>query len=111
MANDKIQVAIDGKVVPYEGNVTYSLGKETITFNPQTNGNIIKTKDISTAVGMVTIPARATKSNVDFFRNLEGSEHVIQIGDISFSGMEFEVFPDIQDLEVVDFVFKGNPAI
>jgi len=66
MANDKIQVAINGNVVAYEGNITYSLGKNTIVFNPQTNGKLIKTKDISSAVGMVTIPIRCTDENVEW---------------------------------------------
>ncbi len=111
MANNKIQVAIDGNIVAYEGNITYGLGKNTLNFLPQSNGSLIKTTDISTAMGMVTIPVRSTQLNIDFFRSLEGSEHVIQVGDLSFSAMELEAFPDIQDLEVVDFVFKGNPAV
>ena len=111
MANDKIQVAINGKPVAYEGNITYSLGKNTTVFNPQTNGKLVKTIDISSAVGMVTIPVRCTNKNVELFRSFDGQENVIQIGDISFFGMEYEVFPDVQDLEVVDFIFKGNPAV
>tara|TARA_Y100000385_G_scaffold275847_1_gene320779 strand:+ start:556 stop:891 length:336 start_codon:yes stop_codon:yes gene_type:complete len=111
MANNKIQVAINGNVVAYEGNITYSLGKNTTVFNPQTNGKLLKTVDISSAIGSVTIPVRCTPENVELFRSFESQENVVQVGDISFSGMEYEVFPDIQDLEVIDFVFKGNPAV
>ena len=104
---------INGKTVSYEGKVKIEAGSITRNFHPQVNGPIIITSDISTNIGMVIVPVRATKENKALFTSFynNGNNNVISFGNENFSNCAMEKDPLREDLEIVEYVFKGDPAI
>lgn len=104
---------INGKPVAYEGKVKTQAGSATRNFHPQVNGSMIITSDISTNVGIVIVPVRATPENVELFTSFydNGDNNTISFRNENFSNCGLTVKPEIEDLEIVEYVFKGDPAI
>jgi hypothetical protein len=104
---------INGKPIAYEGKVKIQDGSEKRNFHPQVNGSIIITSDVSTNIGMVIVPVRATDENKALFTSFHdnGDNNTISFRDQNFSNCAMEEKPLTEDLEIVEYVFKGNPAI
>jgi len=106
-------LVINGKTVGYEGKVKTQTGSITRNFHPQVNGSIIITSDVSTNIGMVIVPVRATDENKALFTSFynNGNNNTVSFRNENFSDCSVEVLPQTEDLEIVEYVFKGNPAI
>lgn len=104
---------INGKVIAYEGNVKIEKGSVTRVANPQVNGQIVYTSDISTNRSKVTISVRVTpESNADFdsfYAN--GDNNTITFIDQNFSKCTMEMIPEREDTGMADYVFFGNPQV
>jgi hypothetical protein len=106
-------LSINGTVIAYEGNVKIEKGSETRVANPQVNGEIIFTSDISTKRSKVTVTIRVTSESNDtfdgFFAN--GDNNTITFNDQNFTKCTMEMIPEREDTATVDYVFLGNPQI
>lgn len=104
---------INGKTVSYEGKVKIEAGSITRNVFSQVNGSKIITSDVSTNIGMVIVPVRATDENKALFKSFydNGDNNVISFRNQNFSNCAMEKDPLTEDLEIVEYVFKGNPAI
>jgi len=104
---------INGKTISYEGKVKIQVGSQKRNFFSQVNGSIIITSDVSTNIGMVIVPVRATDENKALFASFynNGDNNIISFRNQNFSNYSMEEEPLTEDLEIVEYVFKGNPAI
>jgi hypothetical protein len=106
-------LTVNTKAISYEGNIRIEPGAATRTPYPQVNGSLIVVEDISTKMCKITIPIRVTpetnKTFDEFYNN--DDNNVITFRDQNFSGCFMEVIPEREDLQVVDYVFMGNPAV
>lgn len=108
-------LTINTKVIAYDpaGKVRIQKGTATRVPYPQVNGSLIVVEDISTKMSKITIPIRVTaetnKTFDEFYNN--DDNNVITFRDQNFSGCFMEVIPEREDLELVDYVFMGNPAV
>ena len=103
---------INGKPIAYEGQIKTKPGMSKRNFYPQVNGGMIVTSDVSTNIGIITIPIRITTESRKYFESLanNGNNNVISVGDLNFSGCALEDQPEVALLEIGEYVFKGNPA-
>ena len=104
---------INGQVVAYENRVKIERGTRTRAANPQINGEIIYTTDITTERSKITVPVRvAPDSNAlfDGFYN-NGDNNTISFRDRNFSKCTMEVSPEREDQEIVEYVFFGSPEV
>lgn len=104
---------INNTVIAYEGKVKIESGSLTRNFFPQINGPKIITSDITTNKSKITITVRATPSNNDDFDSYynNGDGNIITFRDKNFNNCAMEMIPEREDLETVDYVFYGDPAI
>ena len=103
---------INFNVVKYEGEVDIQDGAITRNYNPQVNGSAVITSDITTNKSTINIPIRVTpESNADFdeFYDL-GDANTIVFRDKSYSRCVMVEKPSRQDMQVVTYVFHGDPA-
>lgn len=104
-------LTINTKVIKYEGNVKIQAGSATRAGFPQVNGSLVVVEDISTNISKITVPIRVTsesnKTFDEFFNNADNN--IITFRDKNYSGCFMEVLPEREDLEVVEYVFMGNP--
>lgn len=109
---DYQNLLINNTVVKYDGRLKVKNGSKTRTGNPQINGGIIYTTDISTEMTTITIPVRAEpESNArfeQFYTN--GDNNTITIGDTNYIRATMTELPEIEDQEVVEYVFTANIA-
>ncbi len=103
---------INNTVVKYDGRIKVLNGSKTRTGNPQVNGGIIYTTDISTEISMITIPIRVSPDSDNLFDSLfaNGDNNTITFRDQNFARATMEVLPEREDQEVVEYVFKANLA-
>ena len=108
-----INLSINGQVVKYEGRLKIEAGTITRTFNPQVNGEIVVTSDISTNMSKITIPVRVTAASSKTFKEFydNGDNNVITADRKSFTKCALEVLPEREDQEIVEYIFMGNPEI
>ncbi len=104
---------INGTVIKYDGKVKVEKGTRTRVPNPQVNGEVIYTTDISTERSKITVPVRVSPESNDQFNDLysNGDNNTITFRDSNFSKCAMEVLPEREDQEVVEYVFFGNPEI
>lgn len=106
-------LSINGTAIAYEGKIKIEAGSPKRVFNPQYNGQKIITSDISSNLSKITIPVRATPENNkqfdSFYQN--GDNNTIAFRDQNFSACALEMIPEREDLEIVEYVFYGDPAL
>ena len=106
-------LSINGQVTSYEGAVKIEKGTKTRVPNPQVNGEIIHTSDISTNRSKIMVPIRVTADSNDqfdlFFEN--GDNNTITFRDSNFSKCVLEVIPEREDQGIVEYTFFGNPEV
>jgi len=104
---------INGKVVAYEGRVKIESGSRTRTANPQVNGEIVYTTDISTERAKIMIPIRNSVESKELFDGFydNGDNNTISFRDKNFSKATMEVLPEREDQEIVEYVFFANPEV
>lgn len=102
---------INGKVIAYEGNVKIEKGTSTRVANPQVNGQVIYTSDISSNRSKITVTVRNTaESKVDFDGFYDnGDNNTITFIDDNFVKCTMEMVPEREDTATTDYVFFGNP--
>jgi hypothetical protein len=106
-------LSINGTVVAYDGRVKIEKGTRTRTPNPQVNGEIIYTTDITTERAKVTVPIRVSPTSNEQFDTFydNGDNNTISFRDQNFTKATMEVLPEREDQEVVEYVFYANPAV
>jgi hypothetical protein len=106
-------LTINGNVVKYEGRVKIEAGSKTRISNPQVNGDTIITTDISTNKSKITVPIRVTPESNKTFDSFFDNEdnNIITFRDRNFTRCFIEVKPEREDLEIVEYVFMGNPEV
>jgi hypothetical protein len=106
-------LTINGNVVTYEGRVKIEAGSRTRVVNPQVDGSQIITTDISTNKSKITVPIRVTPETNKTFDALydNGDNNIITFRDRNFTRCVMEVKPEREDLEIVEYVFMGNPEV
>ena len=106
-------LVINGKPIAYEGKVKIEAGSITRNVFSQVNGSKLITSDVSTNISMISVPVRATPENIELFTSFynNGDNNTISFRNQNFSSCVMEKLPQIEDLEVVEYVFKGDPAI
>lgn len=99
--------------IGYEGKVKTQAGSITRNVFSQVNGSKIITSDVSTNVSIIRIPIRSTTENRKLFESFyhNGDNNTISFGEQNFSGCVMEVLPELENLELGEYVFKGDPAI
>jgi hypothetical protein len=104
---------INNTVIKYDGRIKIEDGTRTRVANPQVNGEIIYTSDISTEVSKITVPIRVSPDSNKQFDALydNGDNNTISFRDKNFSKCVMEVLPEREDQEIVEYVFMGNPAV
>lgn len=104
---------INGEVIAYETAPKIEKGSKTRNFFPQVNGSKVITTDITTNKSKITITARVTPSNNEFFDDLynNGDNNTITYRDDNFSACAMEIIPEREDLSTVEYVFYGDPAV
>ena len=104
---------INGTVIKYDGRVKIEKGTRTRTPNPQVNGDILYTTDITTERAKITVPIRVSPgSNAQFDTFYDnGDNNTMTFRDENFSQATMEVLPEREDQEVVEYVFYANPAV
>lgn len=106
-------LSINGTPIAYEGKIKIEAGSIKRVVTPQVNGSKIITSDISTNISKITVPVRvtpATNKQFDSFYN-NGDNNTITFRDQNFSSCAMEMLPEREDLEVVEYVFFGDPAL
>ena len=100
-------LVINGKVVQYEGKIKVQRGSRTRVANPQVNGSIIYTSDISTDVSKITVSVRVTPQSNALFASFynNGDNNVMSVGDENFSRATMEVLPETEDQEIAEYMF------
>jgi hypothetical protein len=106
-------LSINGTVVAYDGRVKIEKGTRTRTPNPQVNGEIIYTTDITTERAKVTVPIRVSPTSNEQFDTFYDNDdnNTISFRDENFTKATMEVLPEREDQEVVEYVFYANPAV
>jgi hypothetical protein len=106
-------LTINGNVVKYDGKVKIESGTRTRVSNPQVNGDVVITTDISTERSKVTVPIRVTPDSNKTFDALynNGDNNVMTFRDKNFSRCFMEMLPEREDTEIVEYVFFGNPEV
>ena len=106
-------LTINTRVISYEGRVKIEPGTRTRVANPQVNGQIIITTDISTERSKISIPIRVTPETNntfdEFFNN--GANNVITFRDRNFTACFMEMLPEREDLEIVEYICYGDPEV
>lgn len=106
-------LTINNTVIKYDGKIKIERGVRTRTPNPQVNGDIIYTTDITTERSKITVPIRVspdTNKQFDaFFDN--GDNNVISFRGNNFSKATMEVVPEREDQEIAEYVFFANPEV
>lgn len=104
---------INGEVIKYDGTVKTIDGSITRVANPQINGELIYTSDLSTNRSQITIPIRVSKDSNSQFDKFyaNGSNNTIVFGDKSYTNCTMEVIPEREDQGVAEYVFFGNPLL
>ncbi len=106
-------LSINGEPISYEGQVDIQPGSKKRSFHPQSNGQKIITSDFSTNMSKITVTVRCTPDFNDlfdtFFRNEDNNTIVFR--DKSFVACGMEELPSRKDLQTVDYVFFGDPAV
>jgi hypothetical protein len=105
-------LSINGAIVGYEGQVEITPGSRKRNFFPQVGANKIITSDISTDMSKIVIPIRVTPENLADFKVLfeNGDNNTITFRDQSFTACAMEEEPAAKDMDLVDYVFYGDPA-
>ena len=113
MALDQGNLSINGTVIAYEGYVKVKPGSKKRTAYPQVNGKKIITTSVEENRSMITVTIRVTPSSNtqfdEFFNN--GDNNTIIFRDKNFTACFLEEIPERSDLETVDYIFYGDPAI
>ena len=106
-------LVINGKPIAYEGKVKIEAGSITRNVFSQVNGSKLITSDVSSNVSIISVPVRATPENIELFTSFynNNDNNTISFRNQNFSGCVMEKLPQIEDLEVVEYMFKGDPAI
>lgn len=106
-------LVINGKAIAYEGKVKIEAGSATRNVFAQVNGAKLITSDVSTNISTISVPVRATPENIELFTSFfnNGDNNTISFRDLNFSGCVMEKLPQVEDLEIVEYMFKGDPAI
>jgi hypothetical protein len=104
---------INGTVIAYDGKVKIEKGTKTRVPNPQINGEVIYTTDISTQRSKITVPIRVSPASNEQFDAFYANDdnNTISFRDSNFSKCVMEVIPEREDQEVVEYVFFGNPEV
>ncbi len=103
----------NGNVIAYEGRVKIEDGSITRVPNPQVNGEVVITTDITSNRSKITIPIRVTTESNNTFDDLfdNGDDNIITFRDKNYTRCYMEVKPEREDVEIVEYVFFGNPAV
>lgn len=111
--NNQGALTINTKVIQYDGKVKIEAGSATRTPYPQVNGGLVVVQDISTKVSKIIIPVRVSPESNETFDEFYDNEdnNIITFRDKNYSGCFMEVKPEREDLEVVEYVFMGNPEV
>lgn len=104
---------INGETIAYETGVKIKPGKIKRVPNPQINGDIVYTSDISENKSMITVTIRVTPENNELFDTFfdNGDNNTITFRDQNFTNCTLEEPPEREDQGTADYVFYGNPAI
>lgn len=104
-------LTINGETVSYEAPVKVIDGSIKRVPNPQVNGQLIYTSDISENRSQITINVRVTPENNDFFDTLyaNGDNNTITFRDKSYVKATMEMIPEREDQATVDYVFFAQP--
>jgi hypothetical protein len=111
--NNQGALTINTKVIQYENRVKVEAGSATRNAYPQVNGGLVVVEDISTKVSKITVPIRVTSESNETFDEFYDNKdnNIITFRDKNYSGCFMEVKPEREDLEVVEYVFMGNPEV
>ena len=106
-------LSINGNTIAYETGVKIKKGAIKRIPNPQINGGIVFTSDITGNMSMITVGIRVTPENNDLFDTFfdNGDNNTITFRDQNFSSCTLEEPPEREDQSTVDYVFYGDPAI
>ena len=106
-------LVINGTPIAYEGKVKTQAGSITRNVFSQVNGSKIITSDVSTNISIIRIPIRSTTENRKLFESFynNNDNNTISFGEQNFSNCVMEVLPELENLELGEYVFKGDPAI
>jgi len=106
-------LVINGVVFSFEGRVKIEAGKRTRMPHPQINGVMVVSTDIESARSKISVPTRVTPASDSTFDDLYTLEDniLITFRAKAFTGCFLEVIPEREDVEIVDYVFFGNPEV
>ena len=104
---------INGTVIAYDGAVKVTDGSITRVGNPQINGKVVYTSDLSTNMSTIIVPIRVTPESNEQFDEFydNGDNNTIIFGDKSYSNCAMEVKPEREDQAIVEYKFFGNPVV
>jgi hypothetical protein len=105
---------VNGNSVPYENNgVEVTPGKIKRMPNPQVDGQLIITEDISTNFSTLKVTVRVTEESNKLFTGFydNGTNNIITYGDKNYSACFLEDMPARKLQETVEYTFMGNPEV
>ena len=107
------ELIINGVTVAYETPVEIKDGTIKRVPNPQINGQIIYTTDISENRTQITVGVRVTPESNDFFDEIYNNEdnNTLSFRDVNYTRVTLEDKPPRKDQDIANYVLYANPSV